>query len=732
MKAIETFIVGGVGGEMGGFFNDAFIYRVPLYQRHYVWSSINWEHLWNDIEEKSELRREKVPKVHFTGAIVIQEIHSAGLMEIVDGQQRLTTFQIILCVIRDLCNEFFEALMNLQTNIDNYISLPPLSPVEDILDFDWQYKLLPREGTDRAAFLSLIKRTHENVEKSSRIWEAYEYFKNKIRVYVNNDYNRLQTLYDSIIADFEVVKIELTSEEEYANIFRSINATGRHLVQFDLLRNDIFRRADGTNRDSLYKNYWSHFEEDANWREGAVLIADDFLENFLKIKLGEDFDEKFELFDLYELYCTKLTKELNRSETDPKLVQYEFYDLKRYSSVYQELHIADSENIGERIKFYDEFKDKLEVVNQLEIVDQLKLFILYITNEFGLSGCELNRIFDLFEAYVVRGMLHIGSRGYESPLLRELNNLFLSTLVQKLRALDREKSLNLISLVYFLSREWVTDKEVKVALKRLPQTEATREKKRSNLMRDFGGSYIFDVLGWDIDHKTELFDKFCEKWPSAEVMLQKELIGDLPIVYSRIPISIETIAPLGFDSETHAFAQAMPRLENYVFVTYQSTWELSEYEINENSVTGTEVKVNSEQYKKVTLDLKEILFAFPTKAMSSMQNHINRIQDDVKNQKLQPVSRQDAFPTKDWLFDEVAELWMRVEHSDSKHWLLANKEAIVFTRAGHELHGKLKSFNDNAIYMEINEHIVTIYMHGVYELKRKTHRKKEKRRGRLA
>ena len=242
MKAIKTFIVGGVSGESGGLFNEAFIYRVPLYQRHYVWSIINWEHLWNDIEEKSELRREKIPKAHFIGAIVIQIIHSDGLREIVDGQQRLTTFQIILCVIRDLCNEFFASSMNLQEKIDNYISLPPLSPVKSILDFDWQYKLLPREGTDRAVFLSLVEGEHKDVEKSSRIWEAYEYFKNKIKVYVNNDCNRLQILYDSIIADFEVVKIELTSEEEYANIFKSINATGRHLVQFDLLRNDIFRR----------------------------------------------------------------------------------------------------------------------------------------------------------------------------------------------------------------------------------------------------------------------------------------------------------------------------------------------------------------------------------------------------------------------------------------------------------------------------------------------------------
>ena len=156
---------------------------------------------------------------------------------------------------------------------------------------------------------------------------------------------------------------------------------------------------------------------------------------------------------------------------------------------------------------------------------------------------------------------------------------------------------------------------------------------------------------------------------------------------------------------------------------------MSDYEIDD-SVTG---EVNNEKSEIVTKDLKEILFAFPATAMSNMQNSINRIQDKVKNQKLQPISTQDAFPTKDWLFDEITELQTMVENTNYEHWLLPNTEAIVVTRAGHELQGKLKSFNNNAVYIEINEHIVTIYMHGIYELKRKTHSKKGKRRrGRLA
>ena len=82
------------------FSDDGVKYRVPIYQRHYVWNRNNWVHLWDDIREKTE---KKDVEDHFTGVIVIREEQETKV--IVDGQQRLTTFQIILCVIRDICTE---------------------------------------------------------------------------------------------------------------------------------------------------------------------------------------------------------------------------------------------------------------------------------------------------------------------------------------------------------------------------------------------------------------------------------------------------------------------------------------------------------------------------------------------------------------------------------------------------------------------------------------------------
>src|SRR3954464_8693560 len=77
---------------------------VPLFQRPYVWNEENqWEPLWNDVVRVAD-RVLATPQTrthpHFLGAVVLQQTPSAtGLMQertIIDGQQRLTTLQLLL------------------------------------------------------------------------------------------------------------------------------------------------------------------------------------------------------------------------------------------------------------------------------------------------------------------------------------------------------------------------------------------------------------------------------------------------------------------------------------------------------------------------------------------------------------------------------------------------------------------------------------------------------------
>ena len=83
--------------------------RAPLFQRPYVWKrDANWVPLWSVIRGAAELRlQQNVGRPHFLGAIVLNQLSTPtggiSAREIIDGQQRLTTLQICLVALRDLC-----------------------------------------------------------------------------------------------------------------------------------------------------------------------------------------------------------------------------------------------------------------------------------------------------------------------------------------------------------------------------------------------------------------------------------------------------------------------------------------------------------------------------------------------------------------------------------------------------------------------------------------------------
>jgi uncharacterized protein with ParB-like and HNH nuclease domain len=78
-------------------------YAVPHYQRDYTWNQDQWMELWSDVNSAFESDRE-----YFLGSFVLntENLAQHKVYEIVDGQQRLTTFTILFSVIRDIANHF--------------------------------------------------------------------------------------------------------------------------------------------------------------------------------------------------------------------------------------------------------------------------------------------------------------------------------------------------------------------------------------------------------------------------------------------------------------------------------------------------------------------------------------------------------------------------------------------------------------------------------------------------
>jgi len=208
------------------------------------------------------------------GAIVISQVKTFGKQvqayEIIDGQQRLTTFQILLSALRDVANEFGSAY---GAEIQDYLLNNGVMETPAVE----RYKLWP-SLTDRRAFVALIDPSADpsEIEAGSideagyirRSTEAHTYFFYCVRSHVLADgekyeEHRLERLFEALKEGLAVVSIELEGGDDPQTIFETLNSRGVELTPGDLMRNFIFQRAKGLgqsagslNIDKLYATHW--------------------------------------------------------------------------------------------------------------------------------------------------------------------------------------------------------------------------------------------------------------------------------------------------------------------------------------------------------------------------------------------------------------------------------------------------------------------------------------------
>ena len=370
---------------LSAIFKPSVQFRIPLFQRHYVWDRTKqWEPLWLDISQQMKVGSTS----HFTGTIVIQQQPASPgvqIFDIIDGQQRLTTFQIMLCAIRDICTQ------NRHTEIANEVCKYIINNGEAELKPEERYKIIPTKR-NKASFIALIDGDTRN--STGKVYAAYSYFRDKIRDHVDIDPKKIKNLYEVIIKNFGIVQIRISEADKPEKIFETLNARGEELLEFDKLRNNLFLRAH-TSRDDLYEKYWEHFEDDY-WDPDIKKIGtsyENFFHHFLIANLGTE-DVKPEFITYERKYMDKLKQK-------DKTVEDEFILLKDYSDVYRKMTDCDGNTlIGKRMEFYKIFE-----------MTTLHPFLLFVICDVGLGDTELERVFDVLESYTLRRMLCCKGKG---------------------------------------------------------------------------------------------------------------------------------------------------------------------------------------------------------------------------------------------------------------------------------------------------------------------------------
>ena len=209
-------------------------YRIPIYQRPYEWAEKNINDFLNTIFEafstKSEVDAGKYEKSVFFGTIQFnKETKDANILDIVDGQQRLTTFLLLLDVLQK------EIIKNHPGENNNDYS--------NTIDSEELKKVLSETQIKKVS--SKYSKNKEQLRKATSEYYEQE-FKDK-----TNFYSELK---DFVLDN--IYFVTLTTEEmdlpEVVSVFNTINTTG-----LDLNATDIFKLR--------YYNYLRKIDDTDNW-----------------------------------------------------------------------------------------------------------------------------------------------------------------------------------------------------------------------------------------------------------------------------------------------------------------------------------------------------------------------------------------------------------------------------------------------------------------------------------
>ena len=226
-----------------------FYYTIPKYQREYTWSYREWEALYDDISENND--------EYFIGSIICIPLGDTikPYMEVIDGQQRLTTISLLLTAIysrlrkyKDNMSEDDEDVLpslrkSLKSkNSPNEMKLVPQVQNHNKDDFDF---LMHDSGLRKA---TAPRHPYYHLRKISRCYNYFLY-----RIDKEMDGMATEDAIDFLLGKFNkvkqamLVKIEVSTHSDAYVLFESLNNRGTPLTAIDLMKNLIMARAENNN-----------------------------------------------------------------------------------------------------------------------------------------------------------------------------------------------------------------------------------------------------------------------------------------------------------------------------------------------------------------------------------------------------------------------------------------------------------------------------------------------------
>ena len=394
------------------------VYAIPRYQREYTWGKNQWENLFDDVLENDP--------GYFLGSIICinqsTDALSVQKLELVDGQQRLTTLSLLFASV-------YHALKSHETDLDDEqrVELINLKRKLVLKKGDDQIRLIPQiqnnNNPDYRAVLAEIGVISEcdvpAYAGNRKIFRAYRYFQDRIDEMANGRSNRLGTIMEFLdkVSHACLVKIEVASHADAYTLFESLNNRGMPLTAIDLIKNKLLARLESIEPGKV-DHYFGH------WNRLLGYLGDDYAiqERFFRQYYNAFKDQ------LKAVHQVPVATRSNLIQIYEKLINHDAKDcLQKISAAGRLYSLILSRNQDDTLNGLEKPIKDLERIQGAPSY-LLMLYLLVRKDELELTNAHLSSIVELLVRFFVRRNLT------DTPPTRDLTRLFM-TVIDKISGL---------------------------------------------------------------------------------------------------------------------------------------------------------------------------------------------------------------------------------------------------------------------------------------------------------
>lgn len=530
-------------------------YYIPKYQREYIWSKKDWEALFDDILESEG--------GHFLGSIICinteTDSHKPANLELVDGQQRMTTISLLYLAIYKFLQASLVPIKDEEKELDNKLKLfslrnriiikdkkklrlTPSYSNHNFEDYHWIF-------ADNISEIKHIKKPKNLGNR--RIKKTFNYFYDRLSEVDEND----EPIYDfkgaldllTKLNSATIVKIDVATHADAFTLFETLNNRGVPLSAIDIIKNKLLGHLEKLEKDSIDENF-------ERWNEIIHNLTEEY-------KVQERFLRQF--YNAFKLEKAIEVPKMPKALRSNLITIYESLINKDVYEIFDRLEEASE--IYNRNIVYNSDEHSFELIKALRDLENVNgadgyMLLLHIEKNHTLSEREKVQLIKLLCKYFIRRNVT------DTPPTRDLTNHFMDIIkeVNNLKVYDYEK----VKSIILDKGKPATD-------------EFFEEKLKGNIYEENVGAtrYILSSIELDKKETKELYTNFYARdkkkfvWTIEHVFPQGE----------NIPEHWVNMVADGDKTEAdHIRRNQVHKLGNLTLTGYNSRLSNSSLEIKQN------------------------------------------------------------------------------------------------------------------------------------------------------